>query len=317
MTANGEYSDPAQQERAQGPVPEPDPTQHYELERIPEPEPGPDPGHGPEAEPTEIVEVIIPSSPHLPVPRPPVGVVVRRRRLALLYGLIALLLVVLGGMAYAMISNNHKQLVAVDSTTSATPSAQASPADSGSDASDDASSSASASGDPAASDSASPGTSASDSSSATSTDTSTADDPSSAFTPPYGTEYLPSPVDGADDVSTQEDVHISDIDYANSSTFYCPTSGLIDWNVAGYSTFTAEYGIPDDAQAATGITNTITFTDQTGKTLDVQTTSIGQPVKISFSVSGVDRLIMSCARQGSNNSTNNVVALGNASLSTS
>jgi len=313
MTANGEFSDPAEQERAEGPepVPEPDATQHYELERIPEPEPGP----GPEAEPTEFVEVIIPSSQHLPVPRPPVGVVVRRRRLALLYGLIALLLVVLGGMAYAMISNNHKQLVAVDSTTSATPSAQASPADTGSDATDDASSSASASGDPATSGSASPGTSASDGGSATSTDPSSSDDPSSAFTPPFGTEYLPAPVDG--DVYTQQDVHISDIDYANSSSFYCPTSGLIDWNVAGYSTFTAQYGIPDDAQYATGITNTITFTDQNGKTLDVQTTSIGQPVKLSFSVSGVDRLIMSCARQGSNNSANNLVALGNASLSTS
>jgi len=212
MTANGEFPDPAERERAEGP--ELDPTQRYEIERIPEPEPGP------EAEPTEIVEVIIPS-PHLPVPRPPVGVVVRRRRLALLYGLIALLLVVLGGMAYAMISNNHKQLVAVDSTTSATPSAQASPADTGSDASDDASSSASASGYPATSGSASPGASASDGSSAASTDTSDAGDPSSTFTPPFGTEYLPAPVDGGNDVSTQQDVHISDIDYANSSTFYC------------------------------------------------------------------------------------------------
>jgi len=144
-----------------------------------------------------------------------------------------------------------------------------------------------------------------------------AGDPSSGFTPPFGAVYLPSTVDGGGSVGSRRDVHISAIDYANSTTFYCPTSGLIDWDVAGYSTFAAEYGIPDDAQSATGVANTITFTDQNGKTLDVQTTSIGQPVKISFSVSGVDRLIMSCARQGSNNATNNLVALGNALLAQS
>ena len=313
MTAHGHIPDPAEQERAQ--VPEPDPTRHYEIELAPDQEPDP------AAEPTEIVEVRIPPRPpNLPAARPRVDVVVRRRKLALLYGMIALLLVIVVGLAYAMMSNQHKQLVAVSSTDSATASSQPSATDTGSGGADDPSSSASASGDPGTSNSASPGASGSAGSSASPTDTSGAAEAANAtagFTPPFGTEYLPAPVDGGDNVTNGQDVHISDVDYANSTTFYCPTSGLIDWNVAGYDTFSAEYGIPDDAQAATGVTNTITFTDQNGKTLDVATASIGQPLKISFSVSGVERLVISCARQGSNDSANNLVALGNALLTTS
>ena len=112
-------------------------------------------------------------------------------------------------------------------------------------------------------------------------------------------------------------MRISNVDYASGATFYCPTNGLIDWNVAGYSTFSTEFGIPDNAPYATGVTDTATFTDQNGRTLKVVTTSIGQPVAVSFSVSGVERLIMTCSRQGSNASANNQAAFGNALLSTS
>ena len=268
-----------------------DVTRRYEIEPVPELV------SGAVSDPTEIVDIHIPSdSPLLQAARPPMDIVlIQRRRMALLYGLTALLLVVVGTLAFGLISDQSHELLAAQPTSTAASSVQPSATYSGP---------------------ASVGAIVSDDSSVTSTDATAVSEPSSGFTPPFGTEYLPSPVDGDGNVSVQEDVHISDIDYANSTTFYCPTSGLIDWNVAGYGTFSAQYGIPDNAQDATGVTNKITFTDQNGRTLDVATTSIGQPVKISFSVSGVDRLVMSCARQGSNDSTNNLVALGNAQLST-
>lgn len=267
------------------------------------------------APPTEIVEVVIPSGgSRLPVPRP-MGVVVRRRKLALMYLVIFALVVVVAAMAYMMMTNKNNQLATVSSNSSRTASAEASATSTGTGT--DSSASPSSSGVAGASNS--PGSSASgsasDGSSATSAGATVTTGGGAGFTPPFGTEYLPAPVDG--DVYTHVDVHIDNVDYPTSSSFYCPTSGLIDWNVAGYKTFTAEFGIPDDAQSATGVSNTVTFTDQNGKALGQSTTSLGQQTKISFSVAGVDRLIMSCARQGTNNSTNNLVALGNAMLATS
>jgi len=150
------------------------------------------------------------------------------------------------------------------------------------------------------------------------------DDPSAGaglgggtFAPPFGTQYLDYPADSVGAVSSKTDVTISNVDYPDNTELYCPTTGLDDWNVAGYATFTATFGIPDDAQYATGITDTMTFTDQNGKALGTATTTIGQPAKVTFPLTGVVRLVMSCARQGSNASNNNLVALGNASVSTS
>jgi hypothetical protein len=304
MSTTGGFPEPAEREGEEGI--DSSITRRYEVEPALAAEPA-------QAAPTEIVEVVVPSGgSRLPVRRP-TGVVVRRRKLALMYLVIFALVVVVAAMAYVMVTNKSNQVAAVSSNSSRTASAQdsATSTGTGTDSSPSSSGVAGASNSPGSSASGS----ASDGSSATSTGGTAATDGGTGFTPPFGTEYLPAPVDG--DVYTHQDVHIGNVDYATSSSFYCPTSGLIDWNVAGYKTFTAEFGIPDDAQSATGVSNTVTFTDQNGKTLGQSTTSLGQQVKISLSVSGVDRLIMSCARQGTNNSTNNLVALGNALLATS
>lgn len=307
MNTNGDFSDPTEQEQLRGD----EQTRSYEIE----PRAEHDAAEPQQVPPTEIVEVHIPSGqPNLPVPRP-LGIVVRKRRLALLYLMIALLLVVIGGMAYALIANRSTTVAAASSTGSPSASSQASATETATDATDGPSPGGSASGGPGASGSATAGPS--DGGTASSADALGPAAQGTGFTPPFGTEFLPAPVDGDANVDPGQDVHISDVDYANSVTLYCPTNGLIDWNVAGYHTFSAEFGVPDNAQSATGVTNTVTFTDQNGKALGSATTSIGQPKKLTFSVTGVDRLIMSCARQGANNSANNQVTLGNALLSTS
>lgn len=139
--------------------------------------------------------------------------------------------------------------------------------------------------------------------------------PNPAFSPVNGIAYLGAPVDGSGSVGTKDDVVISGTDYPYSARLYCPSSSPIDWNVAGYSVFTATLGIPDNASGATGATITMTFSDQNGKVLSVDKTAIGQPASVRIPLSGVYRLVVSCNRTANNGSDSNQVALGNGAVS--
>ncbi len=239
--------------------------------------------------------------------KPPIPV--RHNTLKIMLGAIAALLVISGALAFVAFGS-HKTPVTVVTAASSSPVVETTAADPGLSPSPslEVSDPPSDTADPFSTD-----TSISDSASdAVPSDTTV---PSGSFSPVFGVQSLGGPVDGS--VETGEDVHISNVDYPDSIGMYCPTSNLLDWNVAGFATFTAEFGIPDDARSATAITNTMTFTDQNGQRLGVAKTSIGQPAHVQFALKGATRLIVSCDRQGSNDSVNNVVALGNASVSTS
>lgn len=256
---------------------------------------------------------VLPPAP-LPVPyeqpgQPPARpqVQVRRRTLGTMVTVIAVLLALVVYMLYATVLKGPDTVSA-----SATSTSSASATASGTRPSE----SSPSGGTPAA------GPSATDGASADATSTASATNgvaPGVAFSPVFGSQFLTSPVDNSDDVSTQVDLHISDVDYPHSVELSCPTGGIDDWNVAGYSTFSAMFGIPDDAQNATGVTDTITFTDQNGRTLGTATASIGQPAKVSLSFTGVDRLVINCSRQGGDAqyANHNAVALGDASVTTS
>jgi cytoskeletal protein RodZ len=133
--------------------------------------------------------------------------------------------------------------------------------------------------------------------------------PSGVLPASGGPAYLGAPVEGSGTFQVGQDVQISQVDYPQSVIFYCPNSG-IDWNVAGNSSFSATFGIVDGATSAVGAVDTIKFTDENGRVLKVLKTQLGQPQKITFSLKGIQRLVMTCTRVGPGNVNN--VALGNA-----
>jgi hypothetical protein len=222
---------------------------------------------------------------------------------------LVVLLALVAGLLYTILKSPAKTAV-VAATSS--PSASVSASASASTAAATSSPSAGSVPSPSAGVGESGSAAATSSASAPSTESS---QPSASFSPINGTAYLPVPVDGGGYVDTKVDVVISNVDYPYSTRFYCPNQTAIDWNVAGYATFTANVGIPDNAPGATGSTVTMTFADQNGKVLSVSKTSIGQPSSIRVPLAGVDRLTMTCNRQANNGSYVNYVALGNASLS--
>ena len=289
MTTNGpKYPD------SQGEHGESEPTAQFELpgEVVPQEE------HG-------GIDVRIPSGQLEPAPAARKTVAVPSSVARWVVLTLVVLLALVAGLLYAMIkSPGNTAAVAATSSPSASSNVSASTAA--------ASGSPSAGGVPSPSaglgGSGSAVATSSASASAQSTDSS---QPSTAFSPINGTVYLPAPVDGS--VDTKIDVVISNTDYPYSTRFNCPNQSAVDWNVAGYSTFTTTVGIPDSAQNATGVTITMTFADQNGKVLSVSKTSIGQPATVRVPLAGVERLTMSCNRQPNN--SYNYVALGNASLS--
>lgn len=246
---------------------------------------------------TPVPQTQLPVGPELPKQQKP-PMLVQRRTMSVMMGLIVVLLLVVGGLAFAVLGSSKSSAAAPSAVGITSPPAVAST---------DALPSPSPSLDVSVSPS---DTLATDTSTADPTDTSS---PSAGFSAPLGSQPLGSPVDG--EVDTGNDEHISNVDYPDSIRFYCPTSGLLDWNVAGFTTFTAVFGIPDDAQSATAIINTMTFSDQNGHQLAMAKTALGQPAQIQFALKGATRLIMSCDRQGSNDSVNNFVTLGNPLLS--
>lgn len=109
--------------------------------------------------------------------------------------------------------------------------------------------------------------------------------------------------------------------YPNTITWGCGNSSTPNeaYDVAGSSVFTAEVGIADNAQGATGVTSTVTFTNESGKQIGqpVQL-SLGHPVSLRLNIRGVTQLGMSCTgrdQQTSQPAYDFSVSLGNAGVS--
>jgi hypothetical protein len=112
--------------------------------------------------------------------------------------------------------------------------------------------------------------------------------------------------------------------YPNSIMFQCegsPSNGQPDvaYDIAGHTLFRAILGIPDDAQGATNVNETVTFANQSGALLTKPVVvSLGSPVSVRLNISGVTQLEMTCA--GTNTQTQQQddsvnLALGNAYVS--
>jgi hypothetical protein len=118
-------------------------------------------------------------------------------------------------------------------------------------------------------------------------------------------------------------VVISATPYVNSITFSCygQAGGQPEeaFDVAGSSTFTAEVGIPDDTQDATGLIATITFSNESGQQLGQQVqVSLGHPASVTLDITGVTQLGMTCDgrnRQTSEAASGFQVAFGRAAVS--
>jgi hypothetical protein len=130
--------------------------------------------------------------------------------------------------------------------------------------------------------------------------------------PPQGVTYLESPVDSDGDTSTGEDVQISGVDFPNSVIQGCPTGDVVDWDSAGYTTFTAMLGIGDDQGAATGETATVTFLNEDDGQLRQAKISLGHPERVDFSLQGAVRMKITCTVAPNANVFS--IALGNAAF---
>lgn len=122
------------------------------------------------------------------------------------------------------------------------------------------------------------------------------------------------------------DEHATTIDgqsYPNSVTFSCaglsgngqPTEA---WDVADSTTFSATVGIPDNTPDVTGYSAQFTFASQDGTKLSkTVTVSLGHPATVSFSISGVTQLDVTCnaVAPSGQQPFGFLVGLGNASTS--
>lgn len=112
--------------------------------------------------------------------------------------------------------------------------------------------------------------------------------------------------------------------YPNSVSFGCDGQGgngqpTEAWDVAGRSTFSATVGVPDNTEDVTGYIGQLTFASQDGtKLTKVVSVSLGHPASVSFSISGVTQLDVTCnavAASTGQQAEDLEVALGNASAS--
>jgi hypothetical protein len=112
--------------------------------------------------------------------------------------------------------------------------------------------------------------------------------------------------------------------YPDSITFYC--DGTVNTNqpdeafdVAGHSLFRAVVGIPDNAQDATSLNETVTFANQAGAQLTKPVVvSLGNPAVVRLNIAGVTQLEMTCSGvdpQTQQQDDDNVLTLGNAYIS--
>jgi hypothetical protein len=112
--------------------------------------------------------------------------------------------------------------------------------------------------------------------------------------------------------------------YPNSVTFGCDGPASSDqpdeaFDVAGHTLFRAVVGIPDNAQDATSLDETVTFANQGGTQLiKPVVVSLGNPAVVRLNISGVTQLEVTCS--GTNSQTqqqddDNELTLGNAYIS--
>ena len=112
--------------------------------------------------------------------------------------------------------------------------------------------------------------------------------------------------------------------YPNSITFDCDGPVNTDqsdeaFDVAGHTLFRAVVGIPDNAQNATSLNETVTFANQSGTELiKPVVVSLGNPAVVRINISGVTQLEMTCSGtdpQTQQQENGNQVSLGNAYIS--
>jgi hypothetical protein len=112
--------------------------------------------------------------------------------------------------------------------------------------------------------------------------------------------------------------------YQDSVTFGCDGPGGNDqpdeaFDVAGHTLFRAVVGIPDNAEDATNLNETVTFASQSGTQLmKPVVVSLGNPADVRLNISGVTQLEVICS--GTNSETQaqdngNQMTLGNANIS--
>jgi hypothetical protein len=165
-----------------------------------------------------------------------------------------------------------------------------------------------AAGTPAAIESTTPAPSASPTDSPSPTETV---DPTDAVEPtdtPAGTpatQYLDTEdaLDGGYDPAA---VTFSAVRYPRGITFWCSsvTNSRLQWNVAGYSSFTTTAGVDDATEDAFGAVVEFIFYDQDGhqltpKPIDV---SVGHSRKVTLGLKGVVNLRMTCSSRDSKTS---------------
>lgn len=117
---------------------------------------------------------------------------------------------------------------------------------------------------------------------------------------------------------------MSATNYPESVTFYCDGAVNTDkpdeaFNVGGRSLFRAVVGIPDDAQNATSLNETVTFANQSGTQLiKPVVVSLGKTAAVRIGVSGVTQLEVTCSgtdSQTQQSDNGNELTLGNAYIS--
>jgi hypothetical protein len=112
--------------------------------------------------------------------------------------------------------------------------------------------------------------------------------------------------------------------YPDSVTFDCDGPSGADqpdeaFDVAGHTQFRAVVGVPDNAQDATNLNETVTFANQSGAQLmKPVVVSLGNPAVVRLNISGVTQLEVICS--GTNSETQaqdngNQLTLGNANVS--
>jgi hypothetical protein len=112
--------------------------------------------------------------------------------------------------------------------------------------------------------------------------------------------------------------------YPNSVTFDCSGPFNTDqpdeaFDIAGHTSFRAVVGIPDNAQNATSLNETVTFANEDGTQLmKPVVVSLGKPAVVRLNVSGVTQLEVTCSGtdpQTQENEDGNQITLGNAYIS--
>lgn len=112
--------------------------------------------------------------------------------------------------------------------------------------------------------------------------------------------------------------------YPDSVTFGCDGPGGAGqpdeaFDVAGHTLFRAVVGIPDNAQDATSLNETVTFANQSSAQLfKPVVVSLGSPAVVQLNISGVTQLEVTCSGadpQTQQQENGNLVTLGNAYIS--